>query len=96
MANTQEDGGAHHPGVGEYVQIGVILAVITAIEVGLFYADIIRQVTVGALLFLTVLKFSLVVLWFMHLRFDSPLYRRLFVGGLLLAAAVFTVAGLTL
>jgi heme/copper-type cytochrome/quinol oxidase subunit 4 len=36
-----------------------------------------------------VLKFVLVVLWFMHLRFDSGWYRRLFVFGLAIALAVY-------
>ena len=40
------------------------------------------------LLFFAVIKFSLVVLWFMHLRFDSPIFRRMFVTGLGLAIAV--------
>ena len=80
----------HHPGVGQYVEIGIILAIVTAMEVGLYYIDIPRAVSVPALLFLTFVKFVLVVLWFMHLRFDSPWFRRVFVFGLLLAVAVFS------
>ena len=78
-----------HPGVGQYVEIGVILAVITAIEVALYYIDVSRAFTVPALLFLTFLKFVLVVMWFMHLRFDSPWFRRVFMFGLLLAVVIF-------
>lgn len=85
-----------HPGVGEYVEIGAILAGLTAIEVALFFADISASVTVPALLFLTVLKFALVILWFMHLRFDHRLFRRLLLVGIGLAAAVYTVAWLTM
>ncbi|HVL98559.1 MAG TPA: cytochrome C oxidase subunit IV family protein [Egibacteraceae bacterium] len=80
-----------HPGVTEYVQIGVILAVLTAIEVALYFAPVIRQVTVPALLFLTALKFVLVVAWFMHLRFDHRLFRRVFLVGLALATTVFGI-----
>jgi cytochrome c oxidase subunit IV len=80
-----------HPGVGEYIEIAALLAVITAVEVALFYADLARAVTVPSLLFLTMLKFLLVVAWFMHLRFDHRLFRRVFVAGLLLAATVFAV-----
>jgi cytochrome c oxidase subunit IV len=79
----------YHPGVREYVEIGTILAVATAVEVALFYADLPRAVTVPGLLFLTTIKFALVVLWFMHLRFDSPIFTRLFVVGLALAAILF-------
>ncbi|MGI8575922.1 MAG: cytochrome C oxidase subunit IV family protein [Egibacteraceae bacterium] len=80
-----------HPGVGQYVEIGVILAVLTAIEVGLFYFDMARVITVPALLALTLLKFMLVVMWFMHLRFDSRWFRRLFLMGLGLAAGVYAI-----
>jgi len=33
-----------------------------------------------------------VALYFMHLRFDSKLFRRLFVTGIILAIAVYLVA----
>jgi hypothetical protein len=41
-------------------------------------------------------KFSLVVLWFMHLKFDSRLFSQFFAGGLLLALTIFAVALSTL
>ena len=90
MTDTQSDQHTNHPGVGQYVEIGIILAVITALEVALYYVDISSAVTVPALIFLTVLKFALVVLWFMHLRFDSAWFRRVFLFGLGLAIAVFS------
>ena len=90
MADTEH---SDHPGVAEYVQIGVILAVITGIEVALFFVDLPRTVTVPSLLFLTAIKFVLVVAWFMHLRFDNRLFRRLLIVGLTVAVAVFTVVG---
>lgn len=92
MTDTDmEDTGHSHPGVGQYVEIGVILAVVTAVEVGLYYIDVSRGFTVPALLFLTFMKFALVVLWFMHLRFDSRILRRLFVTGIVLAASVYAI-----
>lgn len=84
-----------HPGVGEYVEIGAILALLTGIEVALFFAEIPRNVVVPSLLFLTALKFMLVILWFMHLRFDHRLFRRLFFVGLGLAGAVYSVVYVT-
>ena len=36
-------------------------------------------------------KFALVVLWFMHLRFDDPRYSRFFMIGLALAATLYLV-----
>jgi cytochrome c oxidase subunit 4 len=38
------------------------------------------------------IKFALVVRWFMHLRFDSRLFMRLFVTGVVLALSIFAVA----
>jgi hypothetical protein len=51
---------------------------------------------VAFLLVLAILKFSLVAAFFMHLKFDSPMLRRVFVAGIILAAVVYTVALLTL
>jgi cytochrome c oxidase subunit IV len=95
--DTPEDTRHGHPSVGQYVEIGVILAVLTAIEVGLYYAGQAgtpSAVTIPGILFLTVMKFALVVLWFMHLRFDNRLLRRVFVGGLALAAALYAIVAL--
>ena len=47
--------------------------------------------TTPALIILTVGKFILVGAWFMHLRFDHPVLRRLFVGGLVLASIIFAI-----
>ncbi|MDP9238702.1 MAG: cytochrome C oxidase subunit IV family protein [Chloroflexota bacterium] len=85
-----------HPGPEEYVKIGATLAIITAFEVILYYINIPRGLFVLMLLGLSALKFSLVVLWFMHLRFDSRLFSTAFVTGLVLAFAVFTVVIATL
>jgi cytochrome c oxidase subunit 4 len=86
-----------HPGPGEYIKIALILAVVTAIEVGAYYVTGIPDgILSAALLGMMVVKFALVGLWFMHLRFDSRLFRRLFVTGIVLALAVYTVAMVTL
>lgn len=86
----------HHPGPAEYVKVAVVLAVVTLIEVGTYYVTAIPPaVFSAALLVMMVVKFSLVVLWFMHLRFDSVLFRRLFVTGIVLALAIYTIVLLT-
>jgi cytochrome c oxidase subunit 4 len=85
-----------HPGPSQYVVVAVVLAVVTAMEVALFYMDFLPSaVVVASLLVLMALKFGLVVLWFMHLRFDSAIYKRLFVAGLALALSVFIVVLVT-
>jgi cytochrome c oxidase subunit 4 len=85
-----------HPGPRQYVVVAVVLAVLTAIEVALFYMEFIpRPVATGSLIVLMILKFAIVALWFMHLRFDSRIYRRLFVTGIILAISVFLIVLLT-
>jgi cytochrome c oxidase subunit 4 len=80
---------AEHPDASQYIVIGIILAVFTAIEVAISFAAVPGHLAIPSLIFLTVLKFALVILWFMHLRFDSGWYRRLFFFGLILALAVY-------
>ncbi len=80
-----------HPGPLEYAQIGAALAIVTAVEVTVYYIDALEGVLVPMLLVLSALKFSLVALWFMHLRFDNRLFSLFFVGGLALAFAIFMV-----
>ncbi len=85
-----------HPGPLEYIRIGLILAVITAVEVGIYYIEAIEDALVPILIVLSTLKFSLVVLWFMHLRFDSQLFAWLLVGGLMLIGMLLVVVLSTL
>lgn len=77
-----------HPQPLEYIKIAVILGVITAVEVAVYYIQAFAAFLVPVLLSLSALKFSLVVLWFMHLKFDNRLFSVLFVGGLMLAGVV--------
>jgi cytochrome c oxidase subunit 4 len=81
----------HHPGPRQYVGVAVVLAIITAIEVAIYYITALGDFLVPLLLAFSFIKFALVVLWFMHLKFDSRLFRRLFVAGLLIALAVFAI-----
>ncbi len=85
-----------HPGPELYVRVGLLLAALTIFEVAVYYFDLIAGVFIGALLALMLGKFVLVILYFMHLRFDNPLFSRLFTGGLLLAIALFIVVLSTL
>jgi cytochrome c oxidase subunit 4 len=80
-----------HPTANTYVTVGGILAVITVFEVIVYYLDALSGALVGILLTLSALKFVMVALWFMHLRFDNRLFSILFAGGLTLVAALFFV-----
>ena len=80
-----------HPSERTYIIVAAVLAVFTAIEVALSYIDVNDRITVGALLFFALLKFVAVVGYFMHLKFDHPWFRRLFVTGLILAGFCYFV-----
>ncbi len=82
-----------HPTDTAYIQIALILGAITAAEVATYYIDI-GSALVPVLCVMMVVKFAMVVAYFMHLRFDSNLFTRLFVSGLLLAVGVY-IATLT-
>jgi cytochrome c oxidase subunit IV len=82
---------AHHPGPRQYVAVAVILAIVTAIEVAIYYVDFLQDWLVPLLIAFSAIKFIMVVLWFMHLKFDSPMFKRLFITGLVLAFIVFGV-----
>ena len=75
----------HHPGWQTYVVIGMILTIITAVEVAVFYMPAMHPYVVPVLLTLSAAKFILVILFYMHLKFDSRLFSSVFVGPLLLA-----------
>jgi cytochrome c oxidase subunit IV len=77
-----------HPGWKFYVFIGVVLTVITAIEVALFYIPALANILVPALLILSLAKFVLVVMFYMHLKFDSKVFSAVFVAPLALAVLV--------
>jgi cytochrome c oxidase subunit 4 len=45
-----------------------------------------------AILFpMMIIKFGTVIMYFMHLKYDNPLFKRVFLFGLMLAIAVFSI-----
>lgn len=76
----------HHPGASVYVTIAVVLAVLTAMEVTVFYISAMRPVMVPLLLILSAAKFALVVMYYMHLKYDSWLLSSILIFPLMLAA----------
>jgi cytochrome c oxidase subunit 4 len=77
-----------HPSWKVYVLIGLALTIITAIEVAIFYIPQLASVLVPTLLILSAGKFVTVVLFYMHLKFDSPVFSRVFFGPMFLAMVV--------
>lgn len=85
-----------HPGPAQYVRVAVLLAVITALEVAVYYVDIKGKTLVAILVGLATVKFALVAAYFMHLKFDAHLLRRVFVTGIVLACGVYAVGLFTM
>ncbi|CAA9542991.1 MAG: hypothetical protein AVDCRST_MAG70-270 [uncultured Thermomicrobiales bacterium] len=82
------DGHEGHPGESTYIRVALILAVVTAIEVAIYYIDVLSGILVPALVALSVGKFVAVVGYFMHLKFDDRKLTAIFVTGLVIAASV--------
>ena len=68
-----------------YVQIAMLLAVITGVEIIGVYLPFPKWIIVTALVVLSVVKFMYVIFYFMHLRWDKPFCTILFFIGLVLA-----------
>lgn len=93
------DAGGHgehheHPSDRQYVKIALILGVLTALEVFTYFESVHNLGDAALyviLIVLMILKFIYVVAWFMHLKFDSVLFRRVFVAGVVLALGVYLV-----
>ena len=75
----------------QYVKIGVLLTAITVLELAVSYWDAVSDLLIPILFVLSGIKFAIVVAFFMHLKFDSPLFTRLFLLSFLLGAAVLTL-----
>ncbi len=81
-----------HPSDAKYVKIALILGVITAAEVGTYFWEDASTTALVAVLFpMMIAKFAIVTGYFMHLKYDNPLFKRVFVFGLCLAVAVFMI-----
>ena len=91
---TTEDHENHedheHPSDQKYMQIALLLAIITAAEVATYFVDI-GVVLIPTLMVMMVVKFFMVAAWFMHLGFDSNMFTRFFVSGIVLAISVYFI-----
>ena len=81
-------GEAEHAGPKTYVLIALILGVLTAAEVAVYEIDAFDSVRIPVLMVLTASKFALVVMYFMHLKFDSRIFSGVFVAPLFLGIAM--------
>ena len=76
----------HHPDWATYKWIALILTVITVGEVWIYYTPFNEnRLFVPTLLFMSAVKFTTVVMFYMHLKYDSKIFRVLFLGPLIIA-----------
>ena len=82
-----------HSSPFQYVMIALVLCVLTAVEVGLYYleGDIPTWLLVGLLLALALVKFIMVASLYMHLSSDKPIFKRFFITGGIGAVVLYTI-----
>lgn len=81
-----------HPGDRTYIKVAVLLSFVTLAEVAIYYISGLRSILVPALIIMSVFKFCVVVLYFMHLKFDDR--RLLFVFSAAMLVTILVVGAL--
>lgn len=79
----------NHPTPLTYFRAAIILIIITAVEVGIVYLPVLEPIMIPLLIGLSIVKFAIVVLFYMHLKFDHRLFSWMFLGGLTVALFAF-------
>ena len=76
-----------HPTWKQYKWVALILTLITVVEVWVYYIPSFTRTKlfVPSLLIMSAVKFAIVVMFYMHLKYDSRLFRALFTGPLIIA-----------
>jgi caa(3)-type oxidase subunit IV len=80
-----------HPHISStvYLIVGGFLIVLTAMEITVSYVHALRPVMVPLLIVLALAKFSLIALFFMHLRYEKSTLNTMFGFPLVVAMVVF-------
>src|SRR5687768_18531128 len=98
-AGESSAGHAHHPDEKphptwkQYRWVALILTAITVVEVWVYYIPsfVESRLFVPALLIMSAVKFAIVVMFYMHLKYDHKLFRALFTGPLIIAILTLIV-----
>jgi cytochrome c oxidase subunit 4 len=82
-----------HPTWATYWKVATILTLITVVEVWVYYipAFVASRLFVPSLLTMSAVKFAIVVMFYMHLKYDHKLFRALFTGPLMIAIVTLIV-----
>ncbi|MDA0264668.1 MAG: plastocyanin/azurin family copper-binding protein [Chloroflexi bacterium] len=84
---------SHHPSFNQYVLIAIVLFAITIVEFVLIWdtariVDHLGPSKIPLLVALSAVKFAIVIMYYMHLKFDNRLLGAVFIAGLALAFLV--------
>lgn len=96
-AQQGQEGAVHtgHPTPATYFRVAMTLVVLTILEVVLFLIEDLSYGIIPILAVLSIGKFVLVAMYYMHLRFDHRIFNIMFISGLVLAVGmVFALMGL--
>ena len=82
-----------HPTWKQYKWVALILTLITIVEVWVYYipAFVASRLFVPSLLIMSAAKFVIVVMFYMHLKYDHQIFRALFTGPLIVAILTIVV-----
>jgi len=88
-AHSGQTSGEHaHPTPKTYAKIAGVLCLLTAAEFICYYMEAVRSVLVPLLIVLSGIKFALVVMFYMHLKFDNRVFTRVLLIGVFIGAGV--------
>ena len=97
MTSAPEHHESRHPSFMQYVTIAIVLFVITIVEFLIILPEDWQGQawTLAPLIILSCIKFAIVIMFYMHLKFDNQLFSWIFLAGLALGlAVVIAVLGL--
>lgn len=87
--NPHEHSVHAHPSQETYVKIAIMLAIITGIEVAIYYIPLFASILVPTLIVLSAIKFVTVVGYFMHLKFDNHMLTFAFTAAMVVSIIMF-------
>ena len=90
VSNEPYSGPAFDAHDKQYLVIALILGIITAVEVAASYSSLNGAALALPLLLMAAVKFIVVAGYFMHLKLDKPMFRRMFIMGAVLALFCYT------
>ncbi len=88
--HPEEQHEGRHPSFKQYAVIAIILFAITLVEFLIIVPKALQgsALSVAPLFILSVIKFAIVIMFYMHLKFDPKMFTTVFLAGLFLALLV--------